>query len=148
MFILRGNTQYFILESPPYLESELWQNTWIFGLQNSELYCFMGYFVNTDWWEIDIYTCYSLVKINIVSIFMYKNNQSIWHHNSSTSFLCVTGQLWWYLNARLIMIWIMIYLVTHWQIASLTTRIFLIIVSHTLFCICYIFVITSWYIGV
>ena len=38
--------------------------------------------MNTGYGEINIHSCYSLVKINFVPICVCKNNQQIWHHNS------------------------------------------------------------------
>ena len=40
--------------------------------------------VNTRWWEIAIHSCYSLVKIAFVTIWVSKNNRWIWHHNART----------------------------------------------------------------
>ena len=51
--------------------------------------------MNTRWWEIYIYDCYSLVKITFASIRSCKNNRRIWRYNASTP--CsrdVTDQLW------------------------------------------------------
>ena len=40
--------------------------------------------MNTEFQEIDIHGCYSLVKIAFAPICMCKNNRWIWHHNAST----------------------------------------------------------------
>ena len=55
--------------------------------------------MNTGWRKIDIYGCYSLVKIDFGPI--CKNNRRIWRHNASTSrSRDVTDQLWWCHNAE------------------------------------------------
>ena len=57
--------------------------------------------MNTGWWEIDIDSCYSLVKIAFAPILACKNNRRIWRHNASTSHSRdVTYQLWWRHNAK------------------------------------------------
>ena len=59
------------------------------------------YAVNTGWWDIDIHSCYSLVKISFVPISACNENQQKWLHNNSIS--CsrhVTDQLWWCHNAK------------------------------------------------
>ena len=57
--------------------------------------------VNTWWWEINIHSCYSLVKIAFVPICTGKNNRRIWHHNARTPrSRDVTDQLWWHHNAN------------------------------------------------
>ena len=40
--------------------------------------------MNNRWWEIDIYGCYSLVKITFVPIGTCKNKSRIWRHNACT----------------------------------------------------------------
>ena len=39
----------------------------------------------TIWWEINIHSSYSLVKITIAPIYTCKNNRRIWRHNDSIS---------------------------------------------------------------
>ena len=57
--------------------------------------------VNTWWWEINIHSCYSLVKIAFAPICACKSNRQIWRHNASTpSSRDVTNQLWWHHNAK------------------------------------------------
>ena len=57
--------------------------------------------MNTGWWEIDIHSCYSLVKIAFAPICACKNNRQIWRHNASASRSCdVTDQLWWRHNVK------------------------------------------------
>ena len=57
--------------------------------------------MNIEWWEIDIHSCYSLVKIVFAPICACKNNQQIWCHNVITSRSHdITDQLWWRHNAK------------------------------------------------
>ena len=58
--------------------------------------------MSTGWREIDFHGCCSLLKINLASLCMCKNNRQIWRHNCSVSRLRdTTGRLWWRHNARL-----------------------------------------------
>ena len=57
--------------------------------------------MNTEWWEIDIHGCYSLVNIAFAPICACKNNRRIWRHNINTSRARdVTDQLRWRHNAK------------------------------------------------
>ena len=57
--------------------------------------------MNTGWREIDIYGCYSLVKIAFAPICACKNNRRIWRNNASNSgSRGVTDQLWWLHNSK------------------------------------------------
>ena len=58
--------------------------------------------MNNGCWEIDIHSCYSLVKIAFVPICASKKNLRIWRHNAIISrSRDVIDQLWWRHNANL-----------------------------------------------
>ena len=57
--------------------------------------------MNTVWWDNDIHSCYSLVKIAFAPICACKNNRQIWRHNASVLHSRdVTDQLWWRHNTK------------------------------------------------
>ena len=98
------------------------------------------YFLHaTAWillWQIDIHEWYSLVDINVAQIFICKDNQWIWHHNTSSTSCDVTDQtiLFWSNSPRIYICDFVTHEIIGKSLQSWPKKL-LFSISHTSFCI-------------